>query len=361
MLWLRSGGKSLLFPHSRCRQRAPLSSRLKECRAQRICAVAGGGATTPQTGNNSRGQPGVPLQQRVLAGFLKLSSTPYSSYIPAPETFLHKVDARIKQAGIILVLFLLPGGGASKQAFIAGVVLLLTLVNLPRRTSLAQLGPLLGMTLIYFVLTCFFADGAAPVTLSHVPPADVQGLPPLTTPQAYKYSYFKFWFLNVTRKSVRIAVSAACLVFVALQSASLCLVTTPPEELAMSVQWFLTPLRFLGLPVKEIGFTLLMSLRFLSVVFSEVRNLALGIAVRGLDWAALGGLGTFRVLTSTVSQLFVKLFRTCENVALAMRMRGFVGPEEHRLYLLGSKQFHWVENFLAIGFLTGISFVALKL
>lgn len=249
-----------------------------------------------------------------------------------------------------------------KQTFIAGTILVTTLLNLPRRTSRAQLLPLLTMTTIYFILTCLFADGTQPVTTSHVAPANIQDLPPLTTVgKPYSYTIFKFWFLNITRKSVRLATSAASLVFVALQSASLCLVTTPPEELAVSVQWFLTPLKFVGVPVREIGFTLLMSLRFLSVVFEEVRNLALGIAVRGLNWDALGAIGSMQVLTSTVNQLFVKLFRTCENVAVAMRLRGFIGPQDHHLYLLGAQQTYWVANFVAILFLGIVTTLSLKI
>ncbi len=47
---------------------------------------------------------------------------------------------------------------------------------------------------------------------------------------------------------------------------------------------WLSPLGVLGVPVAEISLTLLLSLRFLAVVFEEVRNLALGLAAR--DWAA---------------------------------------------------------------------------
>ena len=38
-----------------------------------------------------------------------------------------------------------------------------------------------------------------------------------------------------------------------LQSASLVLTTTPPEELALGLSSLLTPLRLIGAPVKEIG------------------------------------------------------------------------------------------------------------
>ena len=38
----------------------------------------------------------------------------------------------------------------------------------------------------------------------------------------------------------------------------------------------------------EISLTLLLSLRFLAVVFEEIRNLALGLAARNLQWRSMG-------------------------------------------------------------------------
>lgn len=54
------------------------------------------------------------------------------------------------------------------------------------------------------------------------------------------------------------------------QSASLYLSTTTPEQIAFALQWFLRPLDKLGLPVAEVILTLLLSLRFINLVFDEV-------------------------------------------------------------------------------------------
>ncbi len=72
------------------------------------------------------------------------------------------------------------------------------------------------------------------------------------------------------------------------QSASLCLTTTPPEELAGALRTLLAPAGLLGVPVADIGLTLLLSLRFMALVFGEARNLALGLAARGVAWRELG-------------------------------------------------------------------------
>ncbi len=82
------------------------------------------------------------------------------------------------------------------------------------------------------------------------------------------------------------------------QSASLCLTTTPPEELAGALRTLLAPLGLLGVPVADIGLTLLLSLRFMALVFDEARNLALGLAARGVAWAQLTPGGNLQVSPS---------------------------------------------------------------
>ncbi len=72
-----------------------------------------------------------------------------------------------------------------------------------------------------------------------------------------------------------------------LQSASLCLTTTPAEEMALGLKFWLAPFRLVRAPVDEICMTLLLSLRFMSVVFDELRNLSLGLAARSVPWKQL--------------------------------------------------------------------------
>jgi general transcription factor 3C polypeptide 2 len=57
--------------------------------------------------------------------------------------------------------------------------------------------------------------------------------------------------------------------------------------MAMGLRLLLAPLRVLGAPVDEIGLTLLLSLRFMSLVFDEMRNLCLGLAARAVPWKQL--------------------------------------------------------------------------
>lgn len=50
----------------------------------------------------------------------------------------------------------------------------------------------------------------------------------------------------------------------------MCLATTTPEATAGALLWLLAPLRALGLAVDTAVLTLLLSLRFMGIVFDEV-------------------------------------------------------------------------------------------
>lgn len=93
----------------------------------------------------------------------------------------------------------------------------------------------------------------------------------------------------------------------------------PPRSLparppACLLRW-LSPLKPLGVPTQRIALTLLLSLRFMSLVFEEVRNLCLGLAARGVDWRAQGGRGSMDILGRLVVRLFGNLFTRSEKIS----------------------------------------------
>ncbi|XP_058077846.1 protein ABCI12, chloroplastic isoform X3 [Magnolia sinica] len=117
------------------------------------------------------------------------------------------------------------------------------------------------------------------------------------------------------------------------QSASLCLTTTTPEQLASALRWFMLPLTLIGVPVSEIILTLLLSLRFINLVFDEVRNAALGIVARRIHWRQLTVMETLDVFVMYVRRIFKNIFSHAEQISQAMIVRGFRGDSNtHKIY-----------------------------
>ena len=165
----------------------------------------------------------------------------------------------------------------------------------------------------------FGADGAPSLVQTRTPPPSVLGIPniPCST-SGYSYTIMKLGPLQFTRKGLSVASTSASLSFAVcpsfdiqlyfgedflmlivygcqpplewrpqclsfflictlkhfvcvqiFQSASLCLTTTTPEQLASALWWFMIPLKHIGVAVPEIILTLLLSLRFINLVFDE--------------------------------------------------------------------------------------------
>ena len=108
---------------------------------------------------------------------------------------------------------------------------------------------------------------------------------------------------------------------VALVAASfiVCL-TTSPSALLDAFRWFIGPLRHLHVPVDDIAFTLVLSLRFIPVIESEFETVRAAQKSRGAELS-----GSFanklRIWGAAFSAVFVGLFRHADNLAQAMDAR----------------------------------------
>ncbi|KAH9328997.1 hypothetical protein KI387_001105, partial [Taxus chinensis] len=106
---------------------------------------------------------------------------------------------------------------------------------------------------ILFVMLAVGTDGAPPLVQMRTPPPSmlhVPSIPPALG--AYSYVLMKIGPLQLTRKGLSVATTATCLSFTVLQSASLCLTTTTPEQLAAALRWYMLPSAHIGAPVDEI-------------------------------------------------------------------------------------------------------------
>ncbi|KAM7258209.1 hypothetical protein ACFE04_013950 [Oxalis oulophora] len=275
---------------------------------------------------------------RLISG---ATSSPIGQYISKPITFLHSVDPRVKLVWL-LALVILPARSHIVMRFgLVAFVALLSICFLPADVWKDQLGRVTLLSGILFIMLGLGTDGVPPVVQPRTPPALLTGLPNIPASLGgYSYLIMKLGPLQLTRKGLSVASTAACLTFTIFQSASVCLATTTPEELAFAMQWFMKPLTYIGVPVAEIILNLLLSLRFLNLVFDEVRNVALGIVSRRIDWKQLTVMETIDVFACYIRRIFQNIFSHAEQISQAMIVRGFRGDSNtHKIYFLSKSSF----------------------
>ncbi|XP_073116853.1 protein ABCI12, chloroplastic isoform X2 [Elaeis guineensis] len=267
--------------------------------------------------------------EKILRLISGATSSPICQFIESPHTFLHSIDPRIKLVWL-LVLVVLPARSHIYMRF--GLVLYLSILSiwiLPTHIWMDQLRRVALLSGILFIMLGFGSDG-------------------------YSYTIMKLGPLQFTRKGLSVASTSACLTFTIFQSASLCLTTTTPEQLASAFRWFMVPLTFIGVPVAEIILTLLLSLRFINLVFDEFRNVALGIVARRIQWHQLTTMETFDVCFMYVHRIFKNIFSHAEQISKAMVARGFRGNSNtHKIYLFSDSSLG-IGDFLSLLCLLGL-------
>lgn len=246
----------------------------------------------------------------------------------------------------LLALVVLPARSNIYMRFgLVACLALLSMWVLPNHVWKDQLGRVTLLSGIIFIMLGFGSDGAPSLVQTRTPPPSVLGVPNIPSSlSGYSYTIMKLGPLQFTRKGLSVASTSACLSFAIFQSASLCLTTTTPEQLASALWWFMIPLKLIGAPVPEIILTLLLSLRFINLVFDEVRNSALAIVTRRIDWKKLATMETIDIFFNYVQRIFKNIFDHAEQISKAMVARGYRGdPSKHKIYFLAESSFGIVD------------------
>ena len=61
-----------------------------------------------------------------------------------------------------------------------------------------------------------------------------------------------------------------------------------------------------------------------------------------------------QVSLKMLNQLFSNLMLTSENIAVAMRARGFTGPEDHKVFMGSQQHYSVLPNVIAVALLGGL-------
>ncbi|WP_353931829.1 energy-coupling factor transporter transmembrane protein EcfT [Okeanomitos corallinicola TIOX110] len=285
-----------------------------------------------------------------------LRSLPLGLYLEQPETWLHKLDPRVKLIWLLSFLTSYVVANNYWRIFLVVILIVITLfARIPLRVWRQQMGWLLVLSFMVLAIGSISPDGLG-ISYSPRLPANEQVLKPLTTDKEqktksapkivdsnkkYKYVLFHEGPIRVNRRSVDLAISLSTIVFTLIYSTNLYLLTTAPEEITSGMESLMQPLRRFKIPVTELMLTLTLSLRFIPLVLEEIQNLIRSVMTRAINWKKLGLKGGAKVWLIVIERLLENLLLRSEQMANAMVVRGFTSPNEHRV--------KWQELKLRIG------------
>ncbi|MDZ8241443.1 MAG: energy-coupling factor transporter transmembrane protein EcfT [Nostoc sp. ChiQUE01a] len=271
-----------------------------------------------------------------------LRSLPLGLYLEQPQTWLHKIDPRVKFAWLMSFLTSYVLANNYWRVLLVVILILATLfAKIPRRVWRQQMGWLLMLSFFVLAIAAISPDAMGVDYQPRLPaneqiltqPANSNNVVQEQASDKQKYSYVLFHKgpVRVTRRSLDLGVSLSSIIFTVIYSTNLYLLTTAPEEITSGIESLMQPLRRLKLPVTEITLTLTLSLRFIPLVLEEVQNLFRSVMTRAINWKKLGLKGAFKVWMTVAERLLDNLLLRAEQMANAMMVRGFTSPNEHRV------------------------------
>jgi energy-coupling factor transport system permease protein len=273
-----------------------------------------------------------------------LRSLPLGLYLEQPQTWLHKLDPRVKFVWLMSFLTSYSFATNEWRVLLVALLILFTLIaRIPRRVWQQQMGWLLTLSFLVLIIAAISPDGLGvdyqprlPANQQVLtPPANTKNSPsPQPTPLStnrYSYVLFHQGPVKITRRSLDLAVRLSTILFTVIYSTNLYLLTTAPEEITAAIESLMQPLRKLKIPVTEITLTLTLSLRFIPLVLEEVQNLIRSVMTRAINWKKLGLKGAVKLWMIVAERLLENLLLRAAQMASAMMVRGFTSPNEHKV------------------------------
>ncbi|MFB2771252.1 energy-coupling factor transporter transmembrane protein EcfT [Pelatocladus sp. BLCC-F211] len=282
-----------------------------------------------------------------------LRSLPIGLYLEQPQTWLHKLDPRVKFIWLMSFLTTYIFANNLWRVLLVALLILATLIaRIPKRVWQQQMGWLLMLCFFVLVIAAISPDGLGISYQPRLPTNDVilteqpnptNSATPTPTPtptnktlptqkqQKYSYVLFEKGAIKVTRRSLDLAISLSTILFTVIYSTNLYLLTTAPEEITAALESLMQPLQRFNIPVTEITLMLTLSLRFIPLVLEEVQNLVRSVMTRAINWKKLGFKGAIKVWMLVAERLLENLLLRAEQMANAMMVRGFTSPNEHRV------------------------------
>lgn len=233
-----------------------------------------------------------------------MTSFTMGRYVPY-HSFLHRMDPRVKIALLIfLMVAVFMGYSTYAMTFamagiaVALILILLWVSHLSFHQVWSSLKSLWFM-MIFLLLIYIFTSRTA----GHV--AFLIGTYPV---------YYEA-FLEAGKILIRLILM--------IELSLILTATTKPLDLTYALEWYLTPLKWIGFPSHVVAMTISLALRFIPTILEDVDRIMKAQASRGVDFEH-GKIGAkFRAIISLIVPLFVSSFIRSDELANAMECRGY--------------------------------------
>ena len=138
---------------------------------------------------------------------------------------------------------------------------------------------------------------------------------------------FKFYFLKITYEGIKIAIFMALRLIYLIIGSQVMTLTTTPSKLTNAIEYLLSPLKLIKVPVHEIAMMMSIALRFIPILLDETNKIINSQISRGADLENGNIIKKAKAMIPILIPLFIAAFKRANDLALAMDARCYNGGE----------------------------------
>lgn len=235
------------------------------------------------------------------------------------QTSIHKLDARVKIIGMIsvIVTIFLNYGSTPLNFIVYGFLFLGLFIVM-----------LLGKVSIRGVLKAFKAMWLMAVFIL---------IFNIFTPMNQTGGYFDINGFKLYYAALYNTAYIFVRLFLMIMTTSILTTTTAPMEITFGLEFLMTPLKWIKIPVTAFAMILALALRFIPTLMEDTQRLMKAQASRGVDFKEGKFKEKIKAITSLIIPLFSSSLMRSGDLAIAMECRGY-DPKAKRTHY---KVMHW--------------------
>ena len=215
------------------------------------------------------------------------------------DSLLHKMDPAKKFAGLVLlsILILFLNGFVCLISSILIVSVLLLLGSLDIKTVITPLKRLLWFFVMMFFMNALFYKGNTCI--------------------------YSMWTICLSKEGAIKGANIVLHTSVVTILSYIFIRTTTSVEIMKGIEKVMTPLKFIGIPIRDVALIMGIALQFIPVFYSDLDRIRKAQISRGADFTDNSLIKRIKLIFPLVIPAFVSAFRRADELSLAMEARGF--------------------------------------
>ena len=144
--------------------------------------------------------------------------------------------------------------------------------------------------------------------------------------------YWHWGILNISHYGIENSIYIFIRFVMIILMSTVLTLTTTPLEISEGMEWILTPLKYLKVPIGQIALVMSIALRFVPTLMDETVKIMNAQRSRGADFNDGGLIQRAKAITPILVPLFIHSLETAIDLSTAMESRGYRSSEGRTRY-----------------------------